>query len=235
MTIQGEHWFDGRRQAEQFAGSNDIVIVPATVLHQASWNQESPFSLLFLEPDRLIQVARESITANQVQLTAQAAMHDRLIDQIGRALAAELETNQVHSRLFADSLVIALSIHLLRHYSDCQQSLREDTGGLPQRKLKQAIAYINENLKQDLTISAIATELGMSQYYFSRLFKQSIGVSPYQYVMQQRIERTKYLLRTTSLSVAAIAMQVGFSNQNQLTIQFRKFTLTTPSGYRKNL
>ncbi len=75
----------------------------------------------------------------------------------------------------------------------------------------------------------------MSQYYFSRLFKQAMGVSPYQYVMQQRIERAKYLLRTTSLSVAEIAPQVGFSTQNQLTIQFRKFTGTTPSGYRKQL
>ena len=49
-------------------------------------------------------------------------------------------------------------------------------------------------------------------YYFSRLFKQSMGVSPYQYIVQQRIERAKYLLRTTSLSVAAIALQVGFSH-----------------------
>lgn len=75
----------------------------------------------------------------------------------------------------------------------------------------------------------------MSQYYFSRLFKQSTGVSPYQYVMQLRIERAKYLLQTTSLPIAAIAQQVGFTNQNQLTIQFRKFAQTTPSNYRKQL
>lgn len=235
LTIQAERWFDGRRQQEQFGGGNNIVIVPATVLHQANWNQESPFFLLFLEPDHLIKVARESVTANQVQLSAHAAMHDPLIDQIGRSLAAELETNQIHSRLFADSLTIALSIHLLRNYANLQQPLREDTGGLPQRKLQQAIAYINDNLIEDLTVSAIATELGMSQYYFSRLFKQSIGVSPYQYVMQQRIERAKYLLQTTSLSIAAIATQVGFSNQNQLTVQFRKFAGTTPSRYRQQL
>ncbi|MBF2028721.1 MAG: helix-turn-helix transcriptional regulator [Oscillatoriales cyanobacterium C42_A2020_001] len=235
VTIQAERSFDGRRQQEQFGGGNNIVIVPATVLHQANWNQESPFSLLFVEPDYLIQVARESVTTDRVQLTAQFAMHDPLIHQIGRSLTAELETNQLHSRLFVDSLTTALSIHLLRDYSDWQQPLREDTNGLPQRKLQQAIAYINENLVADLTIREIADELEMSQYYFSRLFKQSTGVSPYQYVMQQRIERAKYLLRTTSLSVAAIALQTGFSNQNQLTIQFRKFTGTTPSGYRKQL
>ncbi len=235
LTIQAERWFDGRRQQEQFGGGTNIVIVPATVLHQANWNQESPFSLLFLEPDRLLQVAYESITVDRVELIPQYAMHDPLINQIGRLLAAELETNQSASRLFADSLTLALSIHLLRHYSNWQQPLREDTVGLPQRKFQQAIKYINENLAEDLTIGAIANELEMSQYYFSRLFKQSIGISPYQYVMQQRIERAKYLLRATSLAVTAIAAQVGFSSQNQLTIQFRKFTGTTPSGYRKNL
>lgn len=186
LTLQAERWFDGRRQEEQFGGGNNIVIVPATVLHRANWNQESPFSLLFLEPDYLIRVARESVTTDRVQLTAHSAMHDPFIDQIGRSLTAELETNQPHSRLFVDSLTIALSIHLLRHYSDRQQPLREDPNGLPQRKLLHAIEYINENLVEDLTISAIANELEMSQYYFSRLFKQSIGVSPYQYTADCR-------------------------------------------------
>jgi AraC family transcriptional regulator len=235
LTIQAERSLDGYRQQEKFGGGNNIVIVPATVLHQANWNQESPFSLLFVEPDYLIQVARESVTASRVQLNAQFAMHDPLIQQIGQSLAAELATDQRHSRLFVDSLTIALSIHLLRHYSDWQQPLREDTNGLSRYKLQQAIEYINEHLAINLTIAAIANELEMSQYYFSRLFKQSMGTSPYQYVMRQRIERAKYLLRTTPLSVVEIAVQTGFPNQNQLTVQFRKFTGTTPSAYRKQL
>jgi AraC family transcriptional regulator len=113
--------------------------------------------------------------------------------------------------------------------------LRDDTGGLPRRKLRQAIAYIHDHLAADLTIGAIADELGMSQYYFSRLFKQSMGVSPYRYVMSQRIEAAKTLLKQTPLSIAAISMQVGFANQNQLTIQFRSFAGTMPSKYRQQL
>lgn len=235
VTTQSERWFDGRKHQEQVGGNHNIVIVPATVQHRANWNKESPFSLLFLEPDRLVQIARESVTAECVELIPHGAMQDPSIDQIGRLLTAELESNQFGSRIFVDSLTIALSIHLLRHYSDWQKPLREDGGGLPQRKLQQAIAYIHEHMVEDLSIVAIADELEMSQYYFSRLFKQSIGISPYQYVMQQRIERAKYLLRTTSLSVTAIAERVGFSTQNQLTIQFRKFTATTPSNYRRQL
>ncbi len=243
-TAKAERWFDGRRQQEQFGGGNNIVIVPATVLHQTNWDQESSFSLLFLEPDRLIQVARESIVSDafggsrsdhRIQLIPHHAMHDPFIEQIGRSLTAELESNQLNSRLFAETLAIALSIHLLRHYCEHSQPLREYTTGLPQRKLQQAIEYINEHLAENLSIEAISDELEMSQYHFSRLFKQSVGESPYQYVMQQRVLQAESLLKNTSLSVAAIASTVGFANQNQLTIQFRKFTGTTPSNYRKQL
>jgi AraC family transcriptional regulator len=235
QTVQAERWFDGRRQPEQLGGRNNIVIVPATIQHRANWNQGNPFSLLFLEPDYLTQVAHEFITADRVELTPHHAMHDPLINQIGRSLTAELESNQFGSRVFADTLTMALSIHLLRNYSAWQPPLPAETRGLTQRKLQRAIAYIQDHLTENLSLPVIAHELGMSQYYFARLFKQSMGVSPYQYVMRQRIERAQYLLRTTSLPISAIAQQVGFSNQNQLTVQFRKFIGTTPSNYRKNL
>jgi AraC family transcriptional regulator len=234
-TIQAERQFDGHRQSEQIGGETNIVLVPAMVQHQANWSQASLFSLLFLEPDFLTRVAYESIRTDDVELIPRYATHDRFIDQIGRSLTAELENNQLNSKLFADSLTVALSIHLLRHYAKVQQPIREYAGGLSRRKLQQVIEYINEHLATDLTIAAIAEQVEMSPYHFSRLFKQSVGLSPYQYVMQQRIERSAYLLRTTTLSVAAIAIQVGFSTQNQLTIQFRKFLGTTPSNYRQQL
>jgi AraC family transcriptional regulator len=235
VTTQSERWFDGHKHQEQVGGSNNIVIVPATVQHRANWNKESPFSLLFLEPDHLVQVAHESVATEHVKLVPHGAMQDPFIDQVGRSLTAELESNQLGSQLFVEALTTALSVHLLRHYSDWQQPLRQDNGGLSQRQLHQAIAYVHAHLAEDLSIGAIAGELEMSQYYFSRLFRQSTGVSPYQYVIRQRMEHAKSLLKTTALSVAAIAQQVGFSHQNQLTIQFRKFTGTTPSNYRKHL
>jgi AraC family transcriptional regulator len=233
--VQTERWFDGSRQQEQIGGRNNIAIVPAMVPHRSSWNQEASFSLLSIEPDRLTKIAYESVTTEFVELIPHYVMQDTFIDRIGQSLTAELAEDRFGSQLLVESLTIALSIHLLRHYSNWQKPLRDYQGGMPKRKLQQAIAYIHDHLADGLTITAIADELKMSQYYFSRLFKQSIGVSPYRYVMEQRIEAAKQLLKKTPLPISVIADRVGFANQNQLTIQFRNLTGTTPSHYRKHL
>jgi AraC family transcriptional regulator len=233
--IRTEFWFDGRRQQEQIGGRNNIAIIPAMVPHRVNWHQEASFSILSLEPDRLTKIAYESVTAERIELIPHYAMQDTFIDHIGKSLTAELTEDRFGSQLLVDSLTIALSIHLLRHYSDLRKPLRDYQGGIPKRKLQQAIAYIHDHLADNLTIAAIADELEMSQYYFSRLFKQSIGVSPYRYVMAQRIEAAKQLLKKTPLPISVIADRVGFANQNQLAIQFRNLTGTTPSNYRKHL
>jgi AraC family transcriptional regulator len=233
--IQSECWFDGRMQQKQIGGGNNIAIIPAMIPHRFNWNKETAFSMLSLEPDRLTKIAYESVITERIELIPHYAMQDTFIDRIGKSLTAELTEDRFGSQLLVDSLTIALSIHLLRHYSDLHKPLRSYTGGLPKRKLQQAITYIHEHLVEDLAIAAIADELEMSQYYFSRLFRQSIGVSPYRYVMEQRIEAAKQLLRKTPLPISVIADRVGFANQNQLTIQFRNLTGMTPSSYRKHL
>jgi AraC family transcriptional regulator len=143
VATQAERWFDGHREREQIEGENNIIIVPANVLHKANWNRDSTFSLLFIEPDLLDRVAYESVKANRIRLMPQRTMSDPTIDRIARLLSAELETHLFASSLFADSLTIALAIHLLRHYTDLPQPLREDRQGLSRQKLQQAIDYIN--------------------------------------------------------------------------------------------
>jgi AraC family transcriptional regulator len=232
VTVGAERWFDGRSQPEEFGGGNNIAIVPANVEHRVNWNRESPFSLIFLTPERLIRVAYESVNTDRIELIPQHAMPDPLIDRIGQALILELSEDRLGSRLFVDSLTTALAIHLLRHYSTWQQPLREFSGGLSQRKLQQAIDYIQANLATDLTISAIAAELDLSEYYFSRLFKQSIDLAPYQYVIQQRVERAKQLLKQPERSIADIAIDCGFASQGHLNLHFKRLVGITPRNFR---
>lgn len=105
--------------------------------------------------------------------------------------------------------------------------------GLSKRKLQQTIQYINQNLSEDLSLQTIATHIGFSQYYFCRLFKESTGLTPYQYIIQQRIERAKQLLVQDNHSIVDVALQVGFANQSHFCQRFRRITGVSPRTYRR--
>ncbi|WP_197036096.1 helix-turn-helix domain-containing protein [Fischerella sp. PCC 9605] len=97
--------------------------------------------------------------------------------------------------------------------------------------MQQAIDYIQAHLAEDISLETIATEVGMSRYYFCRLFKQSTGMSPYQYLLKCRIERAKVLLLQGQQSITDIAIQVGFANQSQFGRHFKRFTGVTPKQF----
>ena len=130
-------------------------------------------------------------------------------------------------------MATALSAHLLRHYATRKHTLQEYEDGLSKYRLQQAIDYINEHLGENLSLAAIAAELDMSQYYFCRLFKQSTGMTPHQYLIQQRVERAKQLLKQPEQTVTSIAIECGFANQSHFAKQFRQHTGVTPKQFRK--
>jgi AraC family transcriptional regulator len=106
-------------------------------------------------------------------------------------------------------------------------------GGLPPRKLSKALRYIHQHLAEEVSLGAIATHLNMSQFYFCRLFKQSMGVTPYQYLLQQRIERAKQLLLQDELSIAEVALEVGFANQSHFCVRFKRWVGMSPKQFAR--
>lgn len=108
-------------------------------------------------------------------------------------------------------------------------------GGLSDRQILQVTDYINHHLSDSLKIEDLATHLGISKFNFSRLFKKSIGISPHQYVMQQRIERAKQLLIKADFSISNIALKCGFNSHAHLGKYFRTSTGMTPKAYRQTL
>lgn len=229
---QAERMLDGRRQHEQ-VGCGNIAIIPASVPHQVCWDRGADFMLLSLEPSRIAQIAYESVDLDRAELIPHFTKIDPLIHQIGQSLKTELTSSGSGNRLFVDSIVTALAIHLLRNYAVKQPSLPKYTNGLPKYRLQLALDYINDYLDRDLSLEAIASKVGMSQYYFCRLFKQSIGLAPYQYVIQQRVEWAKRLLNQPELPICDIALQCGFASQGHLNLHFKRLVGVTPKSFRK--
>ncbi|NJM86244.1 MAG: helix-turn-helix transcriptional regulator [Hydrococcus sp. RU_2_2] len=222
----------GDRLEKENVQIGDVAIVPAQATHWQGIEQDiAEAVILILEPEFLAHSASESVYLDRVELLPTFAQPDPLIYGIGLTLKNLLERGTCDT-VYAESLLTSLSIHLLRNYCAFEPNLRKYQGGLSKRQLKQAIDYIEANLDRKLTLEAIAKQLNISLYYFCKLFVQSMGIPPYKYVLKQRVERAKRLLKEEKRAIADIALECGFANQTHLNKHFHKLTGTTPKSYR---
>jgi AraC family transcriptional regulator len=186
-----------------------------------------------LKPDLIIQAAEASeIDTQQLTLMNCFGQQDLQLHQIAMLLLAELESGGMMGQLYVESLTQVLAIHLLRHYSTITQTITSENRSLTHTQLQQAINYIHTYLNRDLSLAELASVINISPTYFASLFKQAMGISPHQYVIQQRVEHAKLMLSKTDLAIADIALQVGFSSQSHLTQQFKRLTGMTPKQVR---
>ena len=229
--FQAERRLDGK--IKHYAhGNGRVDIIPAFLSHQTSWNQDVEFSVISVCPTLLNQTTQE-LRQREVELIPQVSIDDSVIQQLALALKMEIQTGCTSGRLYGESLGAALCARLALNYTDSKPSLAFKANGLSQSQLARVIDYIKANLAQNLSILDLATLTGMSESHFSRSFKQSVKISPYRYVMQQRVERAKQLLEKPSVAISTIALDCGFANQTHLTKVFRQITGMTPKAYQK--
>ncbi|MGV0028835.1 helix-turn-helix domain-containing protein [Phormidesmis priestleyi] len=226
---------DGKTHTSLY-GKGDIAITPAEMPFFARWEGEDHYMQIRVASRFIQQVAREALEINpdRLELLPEFRTRDPQIEAIGLMLLAELQQGNCGSRLYIESLTNILAVHLIRQYTTTQPQRPVYEGGLPQRQLSQVLDYMNDHLEQDIKLADLAALLNMSQFHFSHLFKQAIGTSPYQYLLQQRVEQAKQLLKEGDRSIMDIALLCGFNSHSHLSKQFRQLTGVTPKTYRAN-
>jgi transcriptional regulator GlxA family with amidase domain len=105
-------------------------------------------------------------------------------------------------------------------------------GGLPRWRLHRVLDHIERNLSGAIRLSDLANAARLSSHHFSELFRQSVGVSPYRFVLLRRVECAKCLLSESMLGVLDVALAVGFSDQSHFSKVFRRVTGMAPGAYR---
>jgi AraC family transcriptional regulator len=215
----------------------DFCITPAQMPFFCRWDSDDRLLQIRITDRFMAQVATEALSIDPARLEVIPTFRTRdpQLEAIVMLVLTELKQENLGSSLYIDSLTNVLAVHLLRQYSASKPQLAIYAGGLPQRQLQQILEYIHAHLERDIKLADLAGLLGMSQFHFSHLFKQSIGTSPYQYLLQQRIERVKQLLKQTNRSIVDIAFECGFNSHSHLSKQFRQLTGMTPKSYRSSL
>jgi AraC family transcriptional regulator len=227
--LNGKHYASENRQG------GEIFIGGAGTNFQLDSVEDSEFIAIAIDPIDFNNTVGESTNSNLIEIIPHWQIYDPLIFGIAWALKTELESSGLNGTLYVDAVKNALSMHILHRYCLQKPHLRDFEGGLEPGKLQIVTNYINDYLNRDLHLAELANLVQISPYYFSRLFKQSIGVTLHQYVTQCRIEKAKQLLKKQDLSITYISEQVGFHDQSHFSKIFSKIVGLTPKKYRDSL
>ncbi|MGB3535630.1 MAG: AraC family transcriptional regulator [Microcoleaceae cyanobacterium] len=226
----------GEQKYSGIYSKGDIAITPATQSSAYQADGEDRYLQIGISPQFLKQVATETINSDpdKLELSAEFRARNLQIEQLAMMLRAEIDRGKNGmGQLYIDSLANAITVNILRNYTVNKPKIAVYKGGLSDRQILQITDYINHHLSDSLKIQDLAAYLGISKFHFSRLFKKSTGISPHQYVMQQRIELAKQLLAKENLSILNIALECGFNSHAHLGKYFCTSTGMSPKAYRQ--
>ena len=102
-------------------------------------------------------------------------------------------------------------------------------------RLRPVINYINERFSDKIYINPLADMINVSADYFTKMFKESIGKTPVDYINGVRVNHAIYALATTDASVAEISDEIGFCNSNYFHKIFKQYMSQSPLAYRKSV
>lgn len=227
------HWQDGRTHSGLYS-KGDLLITPADTRLATQAEGDVQLVQMRLQDSFLRQVAGETLgqDGDRIGLVPAFQTRDPHIEAIATMLLTELHRESFGSPLYIESLANVLAVHLLRHHATARPELPVYEGGLSHRQLLHVLDYIDAHLGREITLAELAALVDISQFHFGRLFKQSLGLSPYQYLLQQRVERAKALLKQSDRSIVEIALECGFNSHSHLGRKFRQLTGITPKAYR---
>jgi AraC family transcriptional regulator len=214
-------------------GAGNLCLTPYGQTVGAYWKKPLDNMGILLMPDFVKTVAAENRFSADFEFNEIYKDKDPLIEHIGFALLDESSSETPVGKLYTDSLIQTLTLHLLKNYSNAASARENTNGGLSGYKLRRVQEFIDANLEEELSLAELAEVADLSQFHFARAFRKSTGQTPQQYLMQQRIERAKQLLSKDDLPIVEISLRTGFKNQSHFTTLFRKFTKHTPKLWRE--
>lgn len=190
---------------------------------------------LFLPTLAETALTEMNVDPDKVRLRYEGGFRDPLVEEIARAIRAEMLDPAPAGNMLVETLATALGVHLLQQHSNltpASSSLPPARGALDAGRLQRVGDFIEANLGEDLTIEALANQACLSPFHFARAFKAATGVPPHRYLTARRLEKARSWIAEGQLPLAEIAFRCGFSSQASFTKWFKRLVGATPGEYR---
>ena len=223
----------GRHDCEwSQAGCSNFV--PAGVPVVRSCEEEADFMVAYLDPRVVDEVATEvfGVDSGRIELAETLAARDPALERFGALLLAEAEADVVGTRLFLETLVRALAVHLLRvncAHVGGREPFRETTVDW---RVQRAIELMRARLDQELALAELSNAAGLSPSHFARAFRAATGLPPHRYLIRLRVQEACRLLERTGMPIIEVGLSCGFEQPTHFATMFRKVMGLAPRAYR---
>ena len=226
--------WDGRRLPSKIWNQGDIAFLPkrtelSSTLAPGNYSE----TLIELDENLFERVSAGLIDYRRVDFRYADVSGPVIAGIAGSILQIALDQDAQHWPLLVYSASVALATALIRQLSPAASTVIDSVkSGLTIERKRRLLEHIDAHLAESITLDELAAIAALSPYHLIRSFKADMGVTPFRWVLLQRIERARRLLEITTLPLAEIAYACGFSSQSHFSTVFKQETGATPARYR---
>src|SRR5260370_40085501 len=171
----------------------------------------------------------------EVELRPSRKFAEPRLSAMVSAVHAEMVDGFPSGRLFLDSVEQAMAVTLVNGHAVRHRPVQFSRGGLGSARLRRIRELVYAKMEADLSLDEMAQSVGLSTAHFARMFRKSMGETPHQFVLRQRLERAKAMLRARDARVLDVALACGFKTQQHFAQAFRDVWGVSPTEYRQEL
>lgn len=227
---RGGRWFRGT------AVHGDIDIIPANT--PARWEmleKDETAELLISLPPSLLDSAMVEMKgrASPIELRNRHQIRDPELEMLCWAIQREMQAAYPSGRLYLDGLGLAVASRLVTRHSSAEKLLEAPKGALDGCRLKRVLAFVEDQLAEDLSLDEIASVAGLSPSHTRALFRRATGLPLHQFILKRRVELGRSLLLHSSFSIAEIAQRAGFAHQSHMARHMRRILGVAPRDLRR--
>src|SRR5712672_477203 len=179
-------------------------------------------------------VAASDEGSGEVALRPHRKFADSRLGALVTVVHAEMVAGFPSGRLFLDSIEQAMAVALVSGQTVRYRPVRISRGGLGPARLRRITDLVHSRLEDELGLDDLAQSVGLSTAHFARMFRKSAGETPHQFVLRQRLERAKAMLRAPGARILDVAVACGFKTQQHFAQVFRDVCGFSPTGYRQD-
>ncbi len=209
-----------------------VSFYPAGWQFSARLTEPAEFVALWVDPGFASRVLQDG---GKESLVPFRGVEDPLIRGVMEAMH-EAVRRRTADRAYAEALAGSLVQHLARRGRQQQApDLPRVQGGLTRSVVRRVVDFMEAHLADDLSLEQLAEVAGLSQFHFARQFKVTLGVAPYAFLRERRLDRARDLLVRGEGTIAEIASRTGFCDQSHLSAHFKRRFGASPRAFVRGL